>query len=58
VLDELERAGLRVDSLQIDEGESERVVVAEFKTPDRTEGAQLVDRLRDVEGVRRVEWTA
>jgi putative Mg2+ transporter-C (MgtC) family protein len=57
VLEELERAGLRVDSLQIDEGESERVVVAEFKTPDRSEGAELVDRLRDVEGVRRVEWT-
>jgi putative Mg2+ transporter-C (MgtC) family protein len=58
VLDELERAGLRVDSLQIDEGQNERVIVAEVKTPDRREGAELVDRLRDVEGVRRVEWTA
>jgi hypothetical protein len=28
------------------------------KTPDRRESAALVDRLRDVEGVRRVEWTA
>jgi putative Mg2+ transporter-C (MgtC) family protein len=58
VLEELERAGMRVDTLKIDEGQDERVVVAEVKTPDRNEGAALVDRLRDVEGVRRVEWTA
>ena len=57
VLDELERAGARIDSLQIEETQNERVVVAEVKAPQRLEGAELVDRLRDVEGVRRVEWT-
>jgi putative Mg2+ transporter-C (MgtC) family protein len=58
VLRELEHAGARIDSLQIDESQTERVVVAEVKAPGRMEGAELVDRLRDVEGVRRVEWTA
>jgi putative Mg2+ transporter-C (MgtC) family protein len=58
VLEQLEELGLRVDSLQIDESQNERVVVAEVKTPEREQGAELVDRLRDVEGVRRVEWTA
>ena len=58
VLEQLEELGLRVDSLQIDESQNERVVVAEVKTPDHAQGAELVDRLRHVEGVRRVEWTA
>jgi putative Mg2+ transporter-C (MgtC) family protein len=58
VLGELERAGARIDSLQIEESQSERVVVAEVKPSERLQGAELVDRLRHVEGVRRVEWTA
>jgi putative Mg2+ transporter-C (MgtC) family protein len=57
VLAELERSGARIDSLQIDESQTERVVVAEVKAPERLRGAELVDRMRDVEGVRRVEWT-
>jgi putative Mg2+ transporter-C (MgtC) family protein len=57
VLEHLERAGARIDSLQIEESQTERVVVAEVKAPERLEGAELVDRLREVEGVRRVEWT-
>jgi hypothetical protein len=34
------------------------VVVAELRTPDRRLGAALVDRLHELEDVRRVEWTA
>jgi len=58
VVEELEKAGARIDSLQIDESQNERVVVAELRTPDRRLGAALVDRLHELEDVRRVEWTA
>ena len=57
VLAELERTGARVDSLQIEESQNERVVVAEVKVLGQLSGAELVDRMQDVEGVRRVEWT-
>ena len=58
VLEELERAGARIDSLQIDESQSERVVVAEIKSPGKRLGVELVDRLHELEHVRRVEWIA
>jgi putative Mg2+ transporter-C (MgtC) family protein len=58
VVEELEKAGVRIDVLQIDESGDERVVVAELKTPDRRLGAELVDRLHELEHVRRVEWIA
>jgi putative Mg2+ transporter-C (MgtC) family protein len=57
IVAELERAGARIDSLQIDESQSERVVVAEIKLPERLRGAELVDRVQDLEHVVRVEWT-
>lgn len=58
LLEELERAGVRIDALQIDESDTQRVVVAEIHVPERVQGAELVDRVRELEGVRRVEWTA
>ncbi|MBD0338314.1 MAG: MgtC/SapB family protein [Thermoleophilia bacterium] len=58
VVEELERAGVRIDSLQLDESGDERVVVAEIRTPQARLGAELVDRLHDLEHVRRVEWIA
>jgi putative Mg2+ transporter-C (MgtC) family protein len=58
VLAELERAGIRIDSLQIDESQTERVVVADVHVPDRLRGAELLDRIHALEDVRRVEWTA
>ena len=57
VLAELERAGVRVDSLQVDESEAERAVVVEVKLPDTLKGVEIVDRMNELEGVRRVEWT-
>jgi putative Mg2+ transporter-C (MgtC) family protein len=57
VLAELERTGARVDSLQLDESQTERVVVVEIKMPDGVRGVDIVDRMKDLEGVRRVEWT-
>jgi putative Mg2+ transporter-C (MgtC) family protein len=57
VLAELERTGARVDSLQLDESQTERVVVVEIKMPDGLRGVDIVDRMRELEGVRRVEWT-
>jgi putative Mg2+ transporter-C (MgtC) family protein len=57
VLAELERTGARVDSLHLEESQTERVVVVEIKVPDGVRGIDIVDRMRDLEGVRRVEWT-
>src|SRR5215208_2425388 len=57
ILAELERTGARVDSLQLEESQTERVVVVEIKVPSRLEAADIVDRMNDLEGVRRVEWT-
>jgi putative Mg2+ transporter-C (MgtC) family protein len=58
VVEALEKAGARIDSLQIDESQTERVVVAEIKMPERLRGVELVDRMHDLDEVRRVEWTA
>lgn len=55
---ELEAAGARIDSLRIDESQTERVLVAELKIPERARGAELVDRVKALDEVRRVEWTA
>jgi putative Mg2+ transporter-C (MgtC) family protein len=57
VLAELERTGARVDSLQLDESQTERVVVVEIQVPEGLRGVDIVDRMKDLEGVRRVEWT-
>jgi putative Mg2+ transporter-C (MgtC) family protein len=58
VVAELERTGVRIDSLQIEESQTERVVVVEIRVPEQFRGADLVDRMHDLEEVRRVEWTA
>ena len=58
VVEALEKAGARIDSLQLDESQTERVVVAEIKLPERLRGVELVDRMQDLDEVRRVEWTA
>lgn len=55
---ELERTGARVDSLQIEDSGTERIVVAELRLPESSGGAEVVDRLNELEDVRRVEWTA
>lgn len=58
VLAELEQTGVRIDSLQIEESQTERVVVVEIRVPETIRGSDLVDRIHGLEGVRRVEWTA
>lgn len=58
VLAELEQTGVRIDSLQIEESQTERVVVVEIRVPETIRGSDLVDRMHGLEGVRRVEWTA
>lgn len=58
VLAEIEGTGVRVDALQIEESQAERVVVVEIRLPERFRGAELVDRMHALEDVRRVEWTA
>ena len=57
VLAQLEHTGARVDSLQIEEGANERIVLATVRVPERLRGADLADRMNELEAVRRVEWT-
>jgi putative Mg2+ transporter-C (MgtC) family protein len=57
LLAELEHTGARIDSLQLEESQTERVVVVEIKLPGSLRGVDVVDRVNDLEDVRRVEWT-
>ena len=58
VLAELERFGARLESLQLEDGANERLVVARMHVDDRERGAEMVERVTDLDGVRRAEWTA
>jgi putative Mg2+ transporter-C (MgtC) family protein len=57
VLTQLEHAGVRVDSLQIEDDREQRVVLATVVVSERLRTAELVDRMHELEDVRRVEWT-
>jgi putative Mg2+ transporter-C (MgtC) family protein len=57
VLTQLEHAGVRIDSLQIEDDREQRVVLATMVVPERMQTAALIDRMHELEGVRRVEWT-
>ena len=57
VLTQLEHSGVRIDSLQIDDDREQRVVLATIVVPERLQTAELVDRMHELEDVRRVEWT-
>jgi len=58
VLAHLEQVGARVDTLELEEGETSRDVAVTVHLGDRAKAAQMVEGLSRVEGVRRVEWTA
>jgi uncharacterized membrane protein YhiD involved in acid resistance len=57
ILEKLEQIGARIDSLQLeDEGTSRNVLVVVHGPRQQT--AAMVERLHELEGVQRVEWTA
>jgi putative Mg2+ transporter-C (MgtC) family protein len=58
LLAHLEEVGARVDTLELEEGESARNVAVTVHLGDRAKAAEMVEGLSRVEGVRRVEWTA
>src|SRR5215208_712259 len=58
VLAELERFGARLESLELEDGANERLVVARMHVDDRERGAEMVERVTDLDSVRRAEWTA
>ena len=58
VLAELERHGVRVDQLEIEDEEHRRSVVASMHLRDRDLAPAVVSALSELEGVRRVEWVA
>jgi putative Mg2+ transporter-C (MgtC) family protein len=57
VLAGLEEAGIRVDSLELEDREHERTVVVSFHLREPERAGELIDRLTALEEVRRVEWT-
>jgi putative Mg2+ transporter-C (MgtC) family protein len=58
LLDGLERFGARVDSLEIEDGQNERIVVATLRLEDRARAAAMLERISGMAEVRRAEWTA
>jgi putative Mg2+ transporter-C (MgtC) family protein len=58
VLEELERFGVRIDTLEIEEAENARLVVASVHLDDPARAGQMVERVTAMSNVRRVEWTA
>ena len=58
VLAELERGRIRVDSIELEDRDTERTLVVGLRAPERERAAEVVERLTALEGVRRVEWTA
>jgi putative Mg2+ transporter-C (MgtC) family protein len=58
LLDQLERFGVRIDTLEIEDAESGRLVVVTVHVEDRARAGEMVERVTELEGVRRVEWTA
>ena len=58
VLAELERFGARLESLELEDGANERLVVARVHVEHRARGAEMVERVTDLDSVRRAEWTA
>jgi len=58
LLEELERFGARVDTLEIEDAQNERVVVATVHLEDRARAGEMVERVSDLDEVRRAEWTA
>ena len=58
VLAELERTPIRVDSIELEDGETARTLVVSLHVGERERTAELVERLTGLEEVTRVEWTA
>jgi len=58
LLAELERFGGRVDTLEIEDAQNERVVVATVHLEDRARAGEMVERVSELDEVRRAEWTA
>jgi putative Mg2+ transporter-C (MgtC) family protein len=57
-LAELERLGVRTDSLEIEDAGDRRLVVATIWVRDRRLAPEVVEGVTALEGVRRVEWQA
>ncbi len=58
LLAELERFGARVDTLEIEDAQNERVVVVTVHLDDRARAGEMVERVSELDEVRRAEWTA
>jgi putative Mg2+ transporter-C (MgtC) family protein len=58
LLDKLERFGARIDTLELEDAESGRLVVATLHLDDPAQAGEMVQRVTEMEDVRRVEWTA
>jgi putative Mg2+ transporter-C (MgtC) family protein len=58
VLAELERAPIRIDSIELEDVETARTLVVSLHLRERHRAAELVERMTAIDEVTRVEWTA
>lgn len=58
VLAELERAPIRIDSIELEDVETARTLVVSLHLRERHRAAELVERMTALDEVTRVEWTA
>jgi putative Mg2+ transporter-C (MgtC) family protein len=58
VLAEVERAAIRLESIELEDRETERTVVLSVQGRDRRRTTELVERLTALDEVTRAEWTA
>ncbi len=58
LLDQLERFGARIDTLEIEDAENARLVAATIHLDDPARAGEMVQRVTEMPDVRRVEWTA
>ncbi|HEY7019079.1 MAG TPA: MgtC/SapB family protein [Gaiellaceae bacterium] len=57
LIDEVERLGARVESLEISHEADRRTVVLDVKLPPRVDAPRVIAEVGDVEGVLEVRWT-
>jgi putative Mg2+ transporter-C (MgtC) family protein len=58
LLEQLERFGARVDTLEIEDAENARLVAVSVHLDDPARAGEMVERVTEMADVRRVEWTA
>jgi hypothetical protein len=57
VIDEVERAGMRIESIDVSQEAERRRLALDVRRPPEVDPAQVVARVADVEHVAAVRWS-